>query len=159
MRRAHPLANRRLVDKRLTGHQYPPLHPKAHQPRRLHGRSAGSLRSNIPPDFADVDDILEGRRRILVVNDLVLSSPEALQNTSTDVLWTFKMDRSFVELGSPTQETLVAPDCTITPPYPYPAQTRIARMFNLENDAIVTLAPKSTATGWGCSSPEPNMVF
>ena len=65
-----------------------------------------------------------------------------------------------VETGLASQSiapVVVGAPCNSQAPYPPPFQTRVGRLFNLDHDVVVILAPLSTA-GPGCSG-NPNLAL
>ena len=101
------------------------------------------------PDFSDVSDILGGQRHLLRNDDLVIGQIVAFQR---DVLLT-----AGLTIASQSIAPVVSAPCGGQAPQPPPFQTRVGRLFNLDHDVVVILAPLSTA-GPGCSG-SPNLAL
>src|SRR5262249_39237766 len=103
----------------------------------------------VDPDFSSVSDILDGRRHLLRADDLVIGQ---IAGFSTSALLT-----SGLGVQSQTIAPVVSAPCGGQVPQPTPFQTRVGRLFNLDHDVVVSLAPLATA-GPGCAGT-PNMAF
>src|SRR5262245_8160798 len=122
----------------------------------------GDVAGAADPDFTNVTDILGGQRYLLRDDDLVLGvlvephpifGPPPVPTFRRYVLGT-----SGLRIANQEAETVVSTSCGGNIPDPSPFQTRIERLFNLNNrDVMVSLAPLSTATS-GCGG-SPNMAF
>src|SRR5262249_34403193 len=102
------------------------------------------------PDFSDVDDILEGQRKILRIDDLLMADPEVTASDFTGQIWTFEMNRDQVvdfAFSAPYSAS-----CTMTDDgRPAPQQTQTMRMFEGTYDDLVSLVPSALASGSGCT--------
>jgi hypothetical protein len=105
------------------------------------------------PDFSNVDDILQGERTLLPVDDLVVMNPRARTPSDPETgliliqdFFFFTEDEQISELITPL--AIGAAECAINGgssnagsfPYgaPSPQQTNSVRMFNLDRDLVVT---------------------
>ena len=114
----------------------------------LGGAGAGAAQP-LAPDFGAVSDVLGGQRFLLRADDLVIGQILGFQK---DLLLT-----SGLRVQSQSISTVVNGPCGGQVPQPPPFQTKVGRLFNLDHDVVVTLAPLSTA-GPGCVGT-PNMAF
>lgn len=116
--------------------------------------------------LADTDDVLDGQRYLVRADDLVLADP-ALVNPDTPVTRVSYFELNTDDMVITNSETVGAttldtPACAANPQEstPFPQQTQTMRLFNLPNDVIVTLAPSSGTSGFGCASGQTNnMTF
>jgi hypothetical protein len=115
----------------------------------LLGAFTGGLVRAADPDFSSVSDILGGQRYLLRNDDLVIGQ---LANFQRDVLLTTRLG-----IASQNIAPVVNAPCGGNFPQPPPFQTLVGRLFNLDHDVVVTLAPLKAA-GSGCSG-SPNMAF
>jgi len=125
------------------------------------GKSVNALlsASTGEPDFSNVDDILQGERNLLPVDDLIVMNPTSrLPNepisSSTEIIrdfFFFTNNKAVTELIEP-EPILINQDCNTNgpsngfPPVGFPygipsrQQTNAVRMFNLDRDVVVTYA-------------------
>jgi hypothetical protein len=115
----------------------------------LAGGLCGDTARADDPNFSEVTDILGGQRHLLRDDDLVFGQ---VPNFRRYVLGT----RGLL-IANQEAETVVNASCGGNIPSTMPIQTRVGRLFNLNRDVIVSLAPLSTA-GSGCGG-SPNMAF
>jgi hypothetical protein len=111
--------------------------------------SRGDVAGAADPDFTNVADILGGQRHLLRDDDLVFGQVPNFQR--------YVLGTSGLQIANQEAETVVSASCGGTIPSPMPFQTRVGRLFNLNRDVMVSLAPLSTA-GSGCGG-NPNMAF
>ena len=97
------------------------------------------------PDFSKVDDMLHGQRNIGRADDLVVARPVPMPiyQTPTKTIqknliatlgadgWNTSWTKEYVDTSYPYQHQ---------PSFPYPQQTRIARLFEQKNDVLVMIA-------------------
>jgi hypothetical protein len=105
-----------------------------------HPARAGSSKPAPPvadppaPDFTNVSDILGGRRRLLPVDDLVVTSSVRGGNTSGPVR-NLVLPTASSAIGTPVPYDVVDNASSFV--------TGVGRMFNLPSDVIVTMTPGS----------------
>src|SRR5262245_31588616 len=113
----------------------------------------GGLRAGVgeaaDPDFSTVSDVLDGRRFLLRSDDLVAGQIAGFR--------TVTLLTSGLRVASQSIATIVTGPCGGQAPQPPPFRTRVGRLFSLDHDVVVSLAPLSTA-GPGCVGT-PNMAF
>ncbi len=109
------------------------------------------------PNFSNVDDILQGERELLLVNDLVFGNPTArlASQTQTDPIhpnlylsYLLTGDDNVAEVQDQGEKRSNTKCFGFNGPYfefvygiPTPIQTQTARMFNLDRDLVVTYGP------------------
>jgi hypothetical protein len=116
------------------------------------------------PDFSKVDDMLNGRRNIGRADDLVIAIPKYYITPSFQEKTA--VNNLIATLGAEgwnisSKETLEAA-CfpSIGQPYwPFPQQTRIARLFEQKNDVLVVIAPTDKASGFGCTGTDNMAIY
>ena len=109
------------------------------------------------PCFAQIQDILAGRRVLLPNDDLVFGfSQQPAANSGPTIFGVYTLESS--SLDFPTTDVRdfeqSEPNCFVGEPesesMPAPINTRIGRLFNTNNDVVVTLTPTGSATGPNC---------
>lgn len=108
------------------------------------------------PNLASVNDILNGRRTLVSVDDLVIADPVWKSNTQTLVLNEMLTTENGSITSSFTDQVLSAP-CGVdtTEEFPgaseaFPQQTRVMRLYNQKYDNVVTVTASANASGDGC---------
>jgi len=111
-----------------------------------------------PPDFTDVDDILLGQRHILRNDDLLIATDQAGENTGSRfnniILETtkLKISRQSTEKVIDSQCVIYRPGkLSLSVPINNVIHSRIGRVFALDHDVSVTLAPAKNNYGFGCN--------
>ena len=111
-----------------------------------------------PPDFTEVDDILLGQRHILRNDDLLITTDQAGKNTGSRfnniILETTKL-----KVSKQSTVNIIDPKCVIDRPKKLSLSVpinnvihnRIGRIFALDHDVSVTLAPAKNNYGHGCN--------
>jgi hypothetical protein len=102
------------------------------------------------PCFADVADILAGRRHLLRNDDLVLNLA-TLPTSSTMNSENFILETTNLAVSSQITDSVATPSCAIPAPAA-PSLVRVGRVFALANDVVVTMAPTNAARGADCST-------
>ncbi|MCP4577967.1 MAG: hypothetical protein GY846_16960 [Deltaproteobacteria bacterium] len=111
------------------------------------------------PDFTKVHDILHGQRNIGRADDLVVARPVHASGGTTTA------KNLICTLGAGAWKTSWAKNdwpskcyASENPYWPYPQQTRIARLFEQKNDVLFTIKPLAAASGKGCTGTA-NMII
>jgi len=136
-------------------------------PPLCRGKSVNALLSatTAEPDFSDVDDILQGERNLLPVDDLVLMNPtsrlpnQASSNVTTTIrdFFLFTNNKTVTDFIDPGP--LFIRDCDPNGPEPFngfpygmptPQQTDAVRMFNLDRDVVVTYSMNNRSISSVC---------
>ena len=125
-------------------------------PPLCRGKSVNALLSatTAEPDFSDVDDILQGERSLLPVDDLVVMNPTGVRPNQACVRETSVRDGFFLTANKNVNSfinkgQLIAGQCTTncsTAPVkgsflygaPSAQQTNSVRIFNIDRDVVVT---------------------
>lgn len=109
------------------------------------------------PDFSDNDDILDGFRDMLPVDDLVMMNPTAKNKGEATSTPTTIQNFYFLTNDKQVTDYIVPPVIDTAPcstngpanPYPFgmpsPQQTQVLRMFDLDRDVVVTYAANQNA--------------
>lgn len=107
-------------------------------------QNGNQCNSNDPgaPCFAQVTDILGGRRFLLRDDDLVVTFGQTSTSVANAVLQTANLNISKAETPS-----TISGDSPIPFSIPPPFATAVGRMFNLRNDVIATVAAETLGPG------------
>ncbi|MBL4660929.1 MAG: VCBS repeat-containing protein [Alcanivoracaceae bacterium] len=111
-----------------------------------------------PPDFTDVDDILLGQRHILRNDDLLIATDQAGKNTGSRFN-NIILQTSQLKVSKQSTEKVIDSKCVIyrpgtlsmSVPINNVIHSRIGRVFALDHDVNVTLAPAKNNYGFGCN--------
>ncbi|MFC3193324.1 FG-GAP repeat protein [Marinicella sediminis] len=113
-----------------------------------------------PPDFTDVEDILLGQRHLLRNDDLVIALDKGTQSSGS-VFNQVTLETNLLHISKQSSQTIITPKCalarpgslSLSVPINNVMHTRVGRVFELDRDVSVTLAPASQNGQFGCEGP------
>ena len=112
------------------------------------------------PNFAAINDPLDGEYEIFTVDDLLIAVTKPLASDTQSEINNYVLETENDMLSSQVKRTVATPPCYLTSGR-QPQQTRAGRFFSLPHDVIVTLSPTNNAQGANCATTDgsPNMAL
>jgi hypothetical protein len=109
------------------------------------------------PDFSDVSDILLGERHLLRTEDLLITLDTGNQSTGSQFK-NLHLNTKNLHINQQTSHPVINPKCHLTRPdnlshsvpFNNVIHSRLGRLFDLDHDVSVTLAPAASNYGQGC---------
>jgi hypothetical protein len=103
------------------------------------------------PNFATINDPLNGDYEVFTVDDLLIFRTTPLDNGTKSHVNNYILETENNSISSQTESTVTEPGCYLTGDR-QPQVTRVGRFFALDHDVTVTLSASENAGGSDCAS-------